>query len=171
MSLFIDIVQRIPSIIAPSCQHYTIFYHHFCCLSHHGVFLLPVLCFCSKQNSAPCGDIPSSPPGFGYTYPPATKPGRDSIGFYEPGSIQFAQKNGSPINKQNVHRTNRNLEKNTFCNDLKTCFFTPGLDESLGTSLSSHLQYRKTRHQTLRTSESEFFTFLIHGMGGFYNVL
>jgi hypothetical protein len=63
------------------------------------------------------------------------------------------------------------LEKNTFCNDLKTCFFTSGLDESLGTSLSSHLQYRKTRHQTLRTSESEFFTFLIHGMGGFYNVL
>lgn len=51
MSLFIDIVRRIPSIIAPSCQHYTIFYHHFCCLSHHGVFLLPVLCFCSKQNS------------------------------------------------------------------------------------------------------------------------
>ena len=167
MSLFIDIVRRIPSIIAPSCQHYTIFYHHFCCLSHHGVFLLPVLCFCSKQNSRILRRHPRNPHLVSAIHihlrPNLAGIPLDSMS----QNHSIRPKKGSPIKKQNVHRTNRNLEKNTFCNDLKTCFFTSGLDESLGTSLSSHLQYRKTRHQTLRTSESEVFTFLIHGMGGF----
>lgn len=73
-------------------------------------------------------------------------------------------------NKMSIERI-ETWRKTRFVTISKHVFFTSGLDESLGTSLSSHLQYRKTRHQTLRTSESEFFTFLIHGMGGFYNVL